>query len=657
MNLWSRRKRVSAMCVSAVLGASVMLSGCGASAQGLVDRLNAGDVNDLRQPIPTEQLKYNKDKIFHGLGGWPKPPLYQGNPFGSGGIGDTNNRYMYEGLFFFIRSMNNVYNLLAESSEESDGTTTVHLHRNVKWHDGAPFTSKDVWAYYRLNNGAEVTKYLTSIEIPDDYTVVFHWMKPAPYPELRKLLLAQDLQGQIPYHIYKPYVDKADALLKEAKPLTDKSKEGPFNLDITDELSKRLALNWNEFTRSGPKIPVGTGPYQFEKVTTTDMLLDKFEDYWRPNAVNFDKIWLKNVPELSAQYALVKAGKLDWYDGTPPKDILESLLKQNKNLLHYRMFDPASVGLMYNIRNKPFDNIKFRQALTYVLDKSKLREIGNYYGQENPKISMTGIMPSSLAKEVDASVLDRMTDYTHNPDKAAALLTEIGWKKGNDGLWHDPEGKVPAFIIGAPNNWAPGVNSAQIAAEQLTKFGIPTKLKAVDSTIYYANADKGQYDMSMDWVDVSWGFQNPWSSMRVLYWQGTKTKVGFPNVMKKDAEGNEVDTGKLDLKVKGIDGKIYDIDKEMKRYPFVQDEQERRQMIGNLAWIANENCWGVNFFQNTTGAWINTKTMAGNYPMMDEIVKYDRDMPLAADPEDQLAITHLNHGFNSTYMPEEYWPR
>ncbi|KAF9112120.1 hypothetical protein BGX30_007375, partial [Mortierella sp. GBA39] len=340
-------------------------------------------------------------------------------------------------------------------------------------------------------------------------------------------------------------------------------------------------------------------------------------------------IWIKNVPELSAQYALVKAGKLDWYDGTPPKDILESLLKQNKDLVHYRMYDPASVGLMYNIRNKPFDNLKFRQALTYVLDKKKL--------------------------QVDKSVLDQMTDYTTNLDKAAELLKEIGWTKGSDGLWRDPDGKVPSFIIGAPNNWAPGVNSAQIAAEQFTKFGIPTKLKAVDSTIYFSNADKGQYDMSMDWVDVSWGFQNPWSSMRVLFWQGTKTKVGFPNVKKKDADGNEVDTGKLDLKLKGIDGKVYDIDKEMKRFPYVQDEQERRKIIDNLAWIANENCWGVNFFQNATGAWLNTKTMSGNFPMMDQIVQYNRDMPLATDPDEQLAITHLNHGFNSTAI--DTWAR
>ncbi|NIK21938.1 ABC transporter substrate-binding protein [Paenibacillus lupini] len=657
MNLLSRRRRISGLCISTVLGAVMLVSGCGTSTPGLVDRLSAGDVQDMQQLIPDAQIKYNKDKIFHVLGGWPKPPLYQGNPFGSGGIGDTNTRYMYEGLFFFLRSMNNVYNRLAESSEDTDLTTTVHLQRNVKWHDGEAFTSKDVWGYYRLNNGAEVTKYLTSIDTPDDYTIVFHWMNPAPYPELRKLLLAQDLQGQIPYHIYKKYVDKADALLQEAKPLTDKSKDGPFNLDITEELSKKIALNWNEFTRSGPAIPVGTGPYKFEKVTTTDMLIDKFEDYWRPDAVHFDKIWIKNVPELSAQYALVKAGKLDWYDGTPPKDILESLLKQNKNLLHYRMYDPASVGLMYNIRNKPFDNVKFRQAMTYVLDKTKLREIGNYYGKEYPKISMTGVMPSSLDKEIDASVLDQMTDYTTNLDKAAELLKEIGWKKGSDGQWRDPDGKVPSFIIGAPNNWAPGVNSAQIAAEQFSKFGIPTKLKAVDSTIYFANADKGQYDMSMDWVDISWGFQNPWSSMRVLFWQGTKTKVGFSNIKKKDEKGNEIDTGKLDLKLPGIDGKIYDIDKEMKRFPYVQDEQERRQIIDNLAWIANENCWGVNFFQNATGAWINTKMMSGDFPMMEQIVQYNRDMPLATDPVEQLAITHLNHGFNSSYMPEEYWPR
>ena len=633
------------------------MSGCGASSPGLAARIEAGELQGAQKPVPDDQLKFNKEKIFRVLGGWPKPPLYQGNPFGSGGIGDTNNRYMFEGLYVFIRSTNDVYNVLAESTEDGPGTTTVHLHKGVKWHDGAPFTSKDVWAYYRLNNGADVTKYLSSIETPDDYTVVFRWLDPAPYPELKKLLLAQDLQGQIPYHLYQKYVDKADGLLKQAKPLPDRSKDGPFHLDITDELNKQIALNWNEFTRSGPAVPVGTGPFKFEKVTTTDMLLSRNPDYWQPDAVNYDKIWIKNVPELSAQYALVKSGKLDWYDGTPPKDILESLLKLNPDLLHYRMYDPASVGLMYNIRRKPFEQVKFRQALTYVFEKSKLREIGNYYGKEYPKISMTGIMPSSLESELSAEALGKMTDYTHNLEKAASLLQEIGWSKGPDGLWRDPGGHVPSFIIGAPNNWVPGVNSAQIAAEQLTRFGIPTKLKAVDSTIYFANADKGLYDMSMDWVDVSWGFQNPWSSLKVVYWDGTKKKVGFPNVKKTGADGSEIDTGRLDLKVAGIDGKTVDVDKEMRRFPYVQEESERKAIIDNLAWIANENCWGVNFFQNVTGAWINTRTMAGNYPMMDQIVQSGRDMQLPETDADRLAVTHLNHGFNSTFMPREYWPR
>jgi peptide/nickel transport system substrate-binding protein len=655
MNKSKRMRPVRAL--SVLLFFASFITGCGTPSVGLVERLSSGDSQSVKAPIPDNLIKENKQKILHGLAGWPKPPLYQGNPFGAGGIGDTNNRYLFEGLFVFIRSMNNVYNVLAESVEEKGDTTTVHLHKNVMWHDGKPFTSKDVWGYYRLNNGAEVTKYLTEIDTPDEYTIVFHWAHPAPYPELKRLFLAQDLQGQIAYHLYNRYVDKADEILNKAKPLTDKTKQGPFNLDITDDLKKALDKNWQAFIRSGPDEPIGTGPYKFDKVTTTDMLLVKNNNYWQHDAVHFDKIWLKNVPELSAQYALVKTGKLDWYDGTPPKDIMEALLDSNKDLLHYRMFDPASVGMLYNIRRKPFDNLKFRQALTYLLDKSTLREIGNYYGIEYPKISMTGIMPSSLKEVLSPETVSKMTDYTRNLGKAEELLKEIGWKKGANGIWRDSNGKSPSFIIGAPSNWVPAINSGQIAAEQLTKFGIPTKLKAVDGSIYYTNADNGLYDMSLDWVDVSWGFQSPWNSMRVLYWQGSKTKIGFPNVKIKGPDGKEVDTGNLDLKVKGIDGKIVDVDKEMKRFPFVQDEKERNRMINNLAWIANENCWGVNYFQNVTGAWLNTKALDGNFPMSSVIAKYNRDMPLPVKPEDILNIAYLNHGFNSTRIPFDYWPR
>ncbi len=648
------RKRLSLLIFVFILVATTALSGCEGSSEpassdiGNADNGNKDTVTENKEnksdtdnqaTTADEEPQFNQAKLFRLTGGWPKPPLYQGNPFGAGGVGSAW-AFVFEGLFQFVRSTDKIYNRLAESIEHNGAETTVRIRPNVKWQDGQPFTSKDVWAYYTLNNGAEVVKYLESIETPDDSTVLFKWRQPAPFEEMKNLFLAQDWQATIAYHLYKPYVDKADELLKKAKKITDPNKEGPFGLDINENLRKQFDLNWQAFTKAGPKMPVGTGPFILKTVTASDMILEKNPNYWNAQNIKFEKVAIKNPgPDPAAGYALLRSGKVDIFDGTPPKDILDSILGANRDLVHYKMFDPATIGMVFNLDHKYFDNPKFRQAVVYALDRAKIREVGNYFGQE-ADVSMTGMPQSELDKWVSPELREKMTKFTYNPNKAEELLTELGWTKGSDGIWKDPDGKTPNFIIGVNGGWLPAVNSGQVAAEQLTKFGLPTKLMAVDGSVYYNNStkDKGAYDMSVDWVDVSWGFMFPWNSMRNFYWWGLGNMAHLPR--HKDGP----DKGRLNLQLKGPDGQDFDVDKLLRNIPYMQNTEERKDAISKLAWASNEMAFGVGFFQNVTGMWGNAKTVKG-WPMEDQKDKVNRAYPVPTDPNDIEMVAETNLGF------------
>src|SRR6266508_461500 len=67
-----------------------------------------------------------------------------------------------------------------------DGTMqmTWHLRRNVKWHDGEPFTARDVKLSWEFPNDRSlplvftrrpIHSNVTAIDAPDDYTAVMHW--------------------------------------------------------------------------------------------------------------------------------------------------------------------------------------------------------------------------------------------------------------------------------------------------------------------------------------------------------------------------------------------------------------------------------------------------------------------------------------------------
>jgi len=591
----------------------------------------------------------NTEKVFRALDNWPKPPLYQGNVFASGGVGYYGERFMFEGLFLIVRSTDQIFNRLAQSYEHKGNKTIVHLRKNVKWHDGQKFTSKDVWAYYILNNGVEVARRLDSIETPDDYTVVFNWHEPAPFPELRIIFLAQDRQGTIPYHIYKKYVDNAAKILSSAKKTNDPAKRGPFGYEITDSIRKQLDNNWQQFLKYNPKKPIGTGPFKFYAVSDTQLVLVKNRDYWDAKNVTFEKVVFYQVNDLSSQYAMLRAGKLENFNYTQPKDVLESILRANKDLVHYKMFDPACAGLLLNVRKYPFNNVKFRQALVYALDRTKIREFANYYATEYKKYSSLGIAQSELNKWVSVDTQKKMTDYSYNPKKAEQLLREIGWRKGADGIWVDPNGKKYEFYIGVAAGWEAVINYSQAVAEQLTAFGLPTKVKIVEGSTYWQKVQEGAYDIGTDWVDITWYSSDPY-----FYLSQTFGWIATINGLPRDPK-----TGKLTLKLKGPDGKEIDVAKILDEYPYTYDLKKRMKMVNDLVYAINENAFNIALYQNTTGVWINTKTFGGKLPMADQFAKYNRNMPLPTNKEDKRRIAILNLGFGGymSLVNGEYQPK
>jgi len=634
----NRKTKLVASLLGSALVSFIMLIGCGGNAE------TSATTN------PSQGGKNNPEGLYTELGSWPMPPQYQGNPFASGGVGWPTWSFVFEGLFQFIGSTNKIYNRIATDVDNSHpNETIVHLRHDVKWSDGYPFTSKDVWAYYTLNSGTELTHYLTGIQTPDDYTVVFKWQDPAPIGEFKNFYLSQDYQATIPYHLTKKWVDEDAAIFAQQKPDSDPSDNGkfPFNFKLSDATNKKMNNIWSDFTKNfSPKYPIGTGAYKVNKVTATDMILEKNPLYYNANKVRFKKVDLKVVQDLNQQYALLGAGKIDRYDGTQPRDILESILSKNQNLVHYQMFDSSCVGFIFNTAHKPFDDEVFRKAVIYALDRQRIREVGNYYGHETD-LSGIGMIESQVNQYIKPDVLAKYTKYPHDPDKAAQLLESIGWKKGSDGIWREKDGKSFNFVIASDAGWVPAVNSGEIVAEQLTAFGLPTKYKAVDSGVYWNNVDKGNgsYDMSFDWVDMCWGFVNPFSPMRNAYWTNTWRHAHLP--------GNN---GEASFTAKGFDGQMITPAKLLHQIPYMNNYSDRQHAIEEISYVTNQSAWYVNLFQNVTGTWMNMKNIGG-VPWADAVPKYQRNMPVPPSNQSER-IAETNVGFagiqflvDGTYFP------
>jgi peptide/nickel transport system substrate-binding protein len=101
-------------------------------------------------------------------------------------------------------------------------------------------------------------------------------------------------------------------------------------------------------------------------------------------------------------------------------------------------------SLYLNCKRAPFDNPKFRWAVSYMVDRQTLIDVG-WGGSSSlsPLPMPDGAVYKGLEPYFESAkpLLEKYPTNEFSPDKAAALMAELGWKKDGDGLYRDPEDK------------------------------------------------------------------------------------------------------------------------------------------------------------------------------------------------------------------------
>ncbi|MCE7798891.1 ABC transporter substrate-binding protein [Sphingobium sufflavum] len=152
---------------------------------------------------------------------------------------------------------------------------TFKLRPDVKWHDGAPFTSADVaysltevWRKFH-SRGRSTFAQVTAVETPDPLTVVLKLSRPAPY--LISALSSAEAQI-VPQHIYAG----------------------------KDFLSHPAG-----------NAPIGTGPFRFVEWRRGDFIrLERNPHYWQPDAPHLDGIIYKLISDPAAASAALEMGEI-----------------------------------------------------------------------------------------------------------------------------------------------------------------------------------------------------------------------------------------------------------------------------------------------------------------------------------------------------------
>lgn len=336
-------------------------------------------------------------------------------------------------------------------------TITFKLKPNLKWADGAPLTSADV-----LFTWQAVTDEKTASPYASDFQLV----KQAEIPDA--------LTFRVTYaQTYAPALDSWAGL---------------------QILPKHLLQGKDLHTTAFARNPVGSHYYKLDNWTHGENLkLSR-----NPNSVlgpaRIDKLITRIIPDNSAQFLELMAGNIDYMGLDPIKysRIIPARPELQRKLALYKELGNSYTYMGFNLKHKPFDDVRVRRAINYAIDKQEIID-GVYLG--------LGINIASPYKPGTRWSNPALTPYPYDPAKARALLLEAGFKDTDGDGIVERDGKPFAFEI-ITNQNKEREKSAVLIQRRLKDVGIDVKIRAIEWASFISRFIKtGDFDV----VVLGWG--------------------------------------------------------------------------------------------------------------------------------------------------------
>ncbi|WP_050928066.1 peptide ABC transporter substrate-binding protein [Aestuariivita boseongensis] len=407
---------------------------------------------------------------------WQAPSIL--NPFLSGGTKDVESASLViEPLARYNETGELVPWLVDEVPTVSNGGVNEDLTQitwkitpGIVWSDGTPFTSADVKFTYEYcthpeGGCAQLTKFdgVSSVETPDDLTVIVNFDKPTPFP-------------------YGPFVGGESPIIQAAQFADCMGARAP---ECTEQ-------NFN---------PIGTGPFVVDEFKPNDVItMSANPNYRDPNKPAFATLTFKGGGDATAAgRAVMETGEFDYAwnlqlapdviaqmeaggKGTPVAGfgpLVERIMLNNTNPDPALGPDERSV-----IRPHPFlGDPAVYKAMSMAIDRPLLVEIG--YGQAG-KVTCNWV-PAPAAVNSDTFTCD-----TQDLEGAKAMLEAAGYVDSDGDGIREANGK-PMKILYQTSTNAVRQDFQALIKGWWAEIGIEAELRNINASVFFGG-DPGSPD-------------------------------------------------------------------------------------------------------------------------------------------------------------------
>jgi len=330
---------------------------------------------------------------------------------------------------------------------------TIKLRQGVKWHDGKPFTAKDVQCTWNRILGKDPDEFrknprrvwwhnLKEVTINGDFEATFVLDKPQPaFP----VLIASNMSPVYPCHV-------------PAKDMRSK--------------------------------PVGTGPFKFGQFDSNRVVkLVKNTEYWKPGLPYLDGVEITIVASRSTRILAFSANEFDLTfvsDVTAP--LMADVMARSPKATCRFVPIGASTNLIVNRTKPPFDNAQLRRAMSLALDRQAMIDTVS-----GGKASIAGAMlplPEGkwgMPKEILTALPGYGGDMAARRAEARKIMESLGY---------GPNKRLKVKV--ATRDWQVWKDPAVLLVDQLNQIHFDAELEVIESSVWFARITKHDYAVGLN---------------------------------------------------------------------------------------------------------------------------------------------------------------
>lgn len=383
---------------------------------------------------------------------------------------------IFNGLVKYDKDINIVGDLAQSWEILKSGIVMVfHLRKNVKWHDGRPFTARDVeFTYKKLIDPDVKTPYsgdferIEKFELLDDYTFRVTYKEP-----------------------FSPALSSWGMWI------------------MPEHILKNEDFNKTGFSRN----PIGTGPYKFKSWKTGEKIeLVSNNDYFEGRPF-IDRYICRIIPDDATIFLELQVEGVDMAILTPlefTRQTDNAFFREHYNKFRYPSFGYTYMG--YNLTNPLFQDVRVRRAINYAVNKKEI--VGTVlFGLG--RVTTGPFMMDSWAYNKDVK------PASFDVKRSKELLAEAGWQDRNRDGWLEKDGKVFEFTVLVNQGNVDRLRCAEMIQGYLKDIGMKMRIRTLEWSVMISDfISKRRFDA----VLMGWFLSRDPDNYDI--WHSSKTREG-----------------------------------------------------------------------------------------------------------------------------------